>query len=141
MIQEIMVRLVLPAAFALLVGLILIVALNQARRQRSKPRKVRGSHLQKRTSPDESLKKAMGVMDRILVILGVFLLAFIGVMIYLFIRFQSIPDTLVGCVFALCGMEGGVMGWIKTNKENIRAKMERPREGPPEAQEGENGND
>ncbi len=27
------------------------------------------------------------------------------------------PYTLTGCVFGVCGLEIGVMGWIKTTKE------------------------
>ena len=27
------------------------------------------------------------------------------------------PYTLTGCVFGVCGLENGVMGWIKTNKD------------------------
>ena len=29
----------------------------------------------------------------------------------------SEPATLTGCVFGVCGLENGVMGWIKTNKD------------------------
>jgi coenzyme F420-reducing hydrogenase gamma subunit len=38
-------------------------------------------------------------------------------MVVIFIKKDSIPDTLVQCVFGACGLEGGVMGWIKTTKE------------------------
>ena len=61
--------------------------------------------------------KRMGTMDRILIVLGVFLLCFIVAMVVIFIKKDSIPDTLVQCVFGACGLEGGVMGWIKTTKE------------------------
>lgn len=27
------------------------------------------------------------------------------------------PATLTACVFGVCGLENGVMGWIKTNKD------------------------
>ena len=59
-------------------------------------------------------------MDVILVILGVFLLAFVAVMIYLYRVTGGIPDTLVTCVFAICGCECGVMGWIKNYKEKYK---------------------
>lgn len=62
-------------------------------------------------------RKGMGAMDRILIVLGVFLLCFIVAMVVIFIKQGSIPDTLVQCVFGACGLEGGVMGWIKTTKE------------------------
>ena len=61
--------------------------------------------------------KGLGGMDKILIILGVFLLCFIVTMIVIFIVTGSTPDTLIQCVFGLGGLEGGVMGWIKTTKE------------------------
>ena len=56
-------------------------------------------------------------MDTILIIMGAFLLCFIVTMIVIFIVTGSTPDTLIQCVFGLGGLEGGVMGWIKTTKE------------------------
>ena len=32
-------------------------------------------------------------------------------------RIEQLEDTVVQCVFGACGLEGGVMGWIKTTKE------------------------
>lgn len=61
-------------------------------------------------------------MDTILVILGIFLLLFILVMIYLFVRLGAIPDTLCTCVFAACGGECGIMGWIKTSKTRYQER-------------------
>ena len=61
-----------------------------------------------------------GMMDRILVCLGIFLLAFIITMIIVFVCIGSTPDTLITCVFAICGGECGILGWIKTNKEKLR---------------------
>jgi len=61
--------------------------------------------------------KSVGVMDRTLIVLGVFLLCFTVTMVIIFITQGSIPDTLVQYVFGACGLEGGVMGWIKTTKE------------------------
>ena len=59
-------------------------------------------------------------MDKILLLLAVFLLIFVSVMIWLYYRTGAIPDTLCTCVFAICGGECGVMGWIKTTKERQR---------------------
>lgn len=59
-------------------------------------------------------------MDVILVFIAVFLLAFIVTMIILYYTTGAIPDTLCTCVFAACGGECGVMGWIKTTKERQR---------------------
>lgn len=72
---------------------------------------------QKKDKQPAQTGKHMGAMDRILIVLGVFLLCFIVGMIVIFIQKDSIPDTLVQCVFGACGLEGGVMGWIKTTKE------------------------
>lgn len=61
--------------------------------------------------------KKIGTMDIILVILAVFLLAFVALMIALYYHTGGIPDTLCTCVFGICGGECGVMGWIKTTKD------------------------
>ena len=61
--------------------------------------------------------KGLGGMDTILIIMGAFLLCFIVTMIVIFIVTGSTPDTLIQCVFGLGGLEGGVLGWIKTTKE------------------------
>ena len=59
----------------------------------------------------------MKTMDKILIIIGVTCLLFTAVMIWVFVQYGSVPDTLITCVFATLGGECGVMGWIKTNKE------------------------
>ena len=56
-------------------------------------------------------KKSIRTMDIILAVIAVFLLLFIVVMIW-----------LCTCVFAACGGECGVMGWIKTTKERQRER-------------------
>lgn len=61
--------------------------------------------------------KGMGGMDKALIIVGTFLLCFTVAMIAIYIKTGGIPDTLVQCVFGLGGLEGGVLGWIKTTKE------------------------
>ena len=62
-------------------------------------------------------KKKIGTMDIVLAVIAVFLLIFVAVMIWIYYRTGGIPDTLCTCVFAICGGECGVMGWIKTTKE------------------------
>ena len=62
-------------------------------------------------------KKRIGVMDKILVIIALATAVFISVMILIFIRCGSIPDTLCACYFGFVGGECGVMGWIKNVKE------------------------
>lgn len=62
-------------------------------------------------------KKKAGVMNVALIILLVITLAFTGAMIYLFMQYQAVPDTLITCFFAVAGGECGILGWIKTTKE------------------------
>lgn len=62
------------------------------------------------------------MMDRILLLLGLFLLAFIVTMIVVFVFCGSVPDSLIAGVFALCGGECGVMGWIKNRKEQLQSR-------------------
>ena len=68
-------------------------------------------------------KKGVRTMDVILAFIAVFLLAFIVTMIILYYLTGAIPDTLCTCVFAVCGGECGVMGWIKTTKERQRDRQ------------------
>ena len=69
----------------------------------------------KRKEP-QSKRKHLGVMDFILIIVGVLLIVFTVEMIREFRLYGSIPDTLCTCVFAALGGECGIMGWIKTTK-------------------------
>lgn len=62
-------------------------------------------------------EKTMKTMDKILIIIGVFLLIFTITMIWLFKTTYAVPDTLITCVFAALGGECGAMAWIKTNKD------------------------
>lgn len=66
------------------------------------------------------MKKKLGTMDKILVFIAVVLLVFVVIMLWMYYSTGGIPDTLCTCVFAICGGECGVMGWIKTNKERHR---------------------
>jgi hypothetical protein len=56
----------------------------------------------------------------VLVIIAIFLLIFVCVMIWLYRETGGIPDTLVTCVFACCGSECGIMGWIQTTKTKLK---------------------
>lgn len=67
-------------------------------------------------------KKAIRTMDIVLLVLAVLLVVFVGVMIWLYYQTGGIPDTLCTCVFAACGSECGVMGWIKTTKERNKTR-------------------
>lgn len=68
-------------------------------------------------------KKNIRTMDVVLVVVAVFLLIFVVAMMWMYYRTGGIPDTLVTCVFAVCGGECGVMGWIKTTKERYRDRQ------------------
>lgn len=55
-------------------------------------------------------------MNKILKVLAIFLLIFTVGMIVIFCVKDSIPDTLVTCVFGACTGELSIMGWIKASK-------------------------
>ena len=66
---------------------------------------------------EKEKQKSIGMMDIVLIIVGIALVAFTTIMIVIFCLFGTIPDTLVTCVFATLGGECGILGWIKTTKE------------------------
>ena len=68
-------------------------------------------------------KKKVRTMDVVLAIIAVFLLLFIVTMLVLYYITGAIQDTLCTCVFAICGGECGVMGWIKTTKERQKDRQ------------------
>ena len=77
----------------------------------------------KQTNTEKSPKnKSLGVMNIILIIVGICLFLFTIEMIRTFREYGSIPDTLVTCVFAALGGECGIMGWIKTSKNRRRER-------------------
>jgi len=55
-------------------------------------------------------------MDTILILVGVAVLIFTIVMIWLYLITGAIPDTLCTCFYVACTGECGFMGWIKTAK-------------------------
>ena len=71
----------------------------------------------KSTQNSKPAKKKAGVMNVALIILLIVTFGFTAVMIYLFMQYQAVPDTLITCFFtAVCG-ECGILGWMKTSKE------------------------
>lgn len=62
-------------------------------------------------------KGKMGIMDKVLILEAVVLIAYTVADLVVFWHTGAEPYTLTGCVFAVCGLENGVMGWIKTNKD------------------------
>ena len=52
----------------------------------------------------------------ILIFLGIFVIIFTIICLWLFYEFQSVPDTLITAVFGAVFGEAGVMGLIKMFK-------------------------
>lgn len=67
-------------------------------------------------------KKDIRTMDIVLAVMAIFLIMFVGILLVIYYRTGGIPDTLCTCVFAICGGECGIMGWIKTTKERNRER-------------------
>lgn len=61
--------------------------------------------------------KRMGTMDKVLILEAVILVAYTVAALVVFWHTGNEPATLTACVFGVCGLENGVMGWIKTNKD------------------------
>lgn len=72
---------------------------------------------------EEEEKKKIRTMDVILIVIAVFLLVFIALLLWMYYKTGGIPDTLCSCVFAVCGGECGVMGWIKTTKDKQQDRL------------------
>lgn len=71
----------------------------------------------RRLQPDGGGRKKMGVMDKVLILEVVILVAYTTADLIVFWHTGSEPATLTACVFGVCGLENGVMGWIKTSKD------------------------
>ena len=62
------------------------------------------------------MKDKERTMDKILILVGISVVIFTGIMIYLYLITGGIPDTLCTCFFVACTGECGFMGWIKSAK-------------------------
>lgn len=60
---------------------------------------------------------------KLLVCMFLFLLLFIIAVLFLFYKTSAEPSTLIMSVFGFCSLEGGILGWIKTN-ESKNEKIE-----------------
>jgi hypothetical protein len=69
-------------------------------------------------------KKTFNKMDFFLFIDLILIIVFTGIMIYLYNKTLSIPDTLCVSVFGVLGGELGVMGWIKSSKEKEETRRQ-----------------
>lgn len=68
--------------------------------------------------------KKLGTMDLILLVIGIFLALFTAAMIVIHCVTGSTPDVLIENVYKICGIEGGVMGVIKSVKLfNLKQKL------------------
>ena len=64
-------------------------------------------------------KAGMGTMDKVLVFEGAILILYTIADLIVFWHTGAEPAVLTSCVFGVCGLENGVMGWIKTNKDKL----------------------
>lgn len=112
---------VLASVGAFAIGFVTLYALAALlNRFRKKKRRRKRTPETEAETEKKTLIVKFGTMNLILIIMGVLLFLFTQKMIELFETYQSTPDTLITCVFALCGGECGVMGWIKNSKERYR---------------------
>lgn len=79
--------------------------------------------------------KKMGTMDRVLILEAVILIAYTVAALAVFWHTGGEPSALTGCVFGVCGLENGVMGWIKTNKDKANTPGGQPSGTDPERME------
>lgn len=108
-----MMKTVIVAASAWAIGAALGYFLSwvKARRLRRRVRDLR-EQLRGKTEPTK-----MGVMDKVLIFEAVVLIVYTAADLVVFWHVGAEPYTLTACVFGVCGLENGVMGWIKTNKD------------------------
>ncbi|MBP3577716.1 MAG: hypothetical protein J6K15_06365 [Lachnospiraceae bacterium] len=66
--------------------------------------------------------KKNGIMDKILIVIGIALVVFIIDMRNIYVQTGGVPGELIAGVFTIAGGECGIMGWIQTTKTR---KMER----------------
>lgn len=62
----------------------------------------------------------MGVMNKILILLGITTVIFIGVVFGFVWYGRVVPDSLIYSYFAAIGTEGFIMGWIKNAKCRVQ---------------------
>ena len=60
--------------------------------------------------------KKLGIMDKILIVIGIALVVFIVDMRNIYVQTGGVPSELIAGVFTLAGGECGIMGWIQTTK-------------------------
>ena len=90
------------------------------------PRLYRARRLQR---DDGGRREKVGVMDKVLILEAVTLVAYTVADLAVFWHTGAEPSTLTACVFGVCGLENGVMGWIKTNKDKAAEAAKTGRSG------------
>ncbi len=94
------------------------------------PRLYRARRLQR---DDGGHREKVGVMDKVLIAEAVILVAYTVADLIVFWHTSAEPMTLTACVFGVCGLENGVMGWIKTNKDKAAEAAKTGRSGQQDA--------
>lgn len=110
-------------AFAICFVAVYAVGCLRQRHKAKKRKRQRTAQAQEAKKAPEAKKSSgfkLNKMDVILIIIAVTLFAFTMKMIELFETYMAVPDTLITCVFAVCGGECGAMSWIKTSNEKYR---------------------
>lgn len=64
--------------------------------------------------------KHIKALDVALIVVAAFFVAFTAAMIVTFWKHQMIPDTLVTCFYASCGIELVMAAWIETKKQKYK---------------------
>ncbi|MBQ7144713.1 MAG: hypothetical protein IJR65_06100 [Oscillospiraceae bacterium] len=125
MMKAELLRIGINAAASLAFIAVIVVALNWARHpghgKRQKPTEKPPPPEQEET--EAALKRSLKTMDRILIILGVFLFLFVVCMVVLFCLYQQTPDVLIGSVFGAATGEISAMAAIKRNKDRLRKEL------------------
>lgn len=126
-----MMKTVIIAAAAWAIGAVLGYFLCWAtvRRLRHRVRDLR-EQLRGKSEPQK-----MGVMDKVLIFEAVVLITYTAADLVVFWHVGAEPSTLTACVFGVCGLENGVMGWIKTNKDKVADTAKTSGSGPQAAPE------
>ena len=70
--------------------------------------------------PVQSKCNELGMMDKVLIAVGVLIVIFTITMVVTFYQLGAIPDTLCTCVFGACTGEAGFMGIIQATKNKYR---------------------
>ena len=55
-------------------------------------------------------------IKKVLTFMFIYLILFTSVCLFITFKTGNEPSTLILCVFAFCGVEGGLSAWIKTTK-------------------------